>query len=206
MRALPPFSWILPFFSTQAPSARAAFAAISQGRPAVALHARRVPYSRRTRHKGDTPMHNRTTAVVLAAALLLTACSSSGNDADDKPSTNPSNAGLAKDWGPTFTSLATTEPALCNLVGDQACADHVAAIASNANKLEDVVEKTGGSYPRTKNKIMKIMTGSTSYTLHECSGDENAGIEGSPCPDDVFQVRAAAETLPFTLEADEAMQ
>ncbi|MEU9264573.1 hypothetical protein AB0E04_03840 [Streptomyces sp. NPDC048251] len=154
-------------------------------------------------------MHNRNTttaAVGLAAALLLTACSSSGGGADDKPSSSPSSAGLAKDWGPTFTSLSNTEPALCNLVGDQACAEHVAAIASNANKLEDIIEKTGGSYPRTKNKIMKIMNGSTSYTVHECAGDENAGIEGSPCPDDVFQVRAAAETLPFTLEADEAAQ
>ncbi|MET9099600.1 hypothetical protein [Streptomyces antibioticus] len=149
-------------------------------------------------------MHHRTTAIGLATALFLTACSSSGDDADSKPS--PYSANLAKDWGPTFTSLTDTEPTLCNLVGDQACADHVSAIASNANDLEDVIEKTGASYPRTKIKIMEIVNSATSYTVHECSGDENAGIEGSPCPDDVFQVRAGAEALPFTLEADEAAQ
>ncbi|MGW2048579.1 hypothetical protein ACWCPF_25860 [Streptomyces sp. NPDC001858] len=149
-------------------------------------------------------MHHLITAAVGLAALFLTACTSSSGDADSKPS--PTGPGLAKDWGPTFTKLAATEPGLCNLVGEQACADQIAAIASNANDLEDVIEKTGGSYPRTKNKIMKIVNGATSYTLHECPGDANAGIAGSPCPDEAFQVRAAAEALPLALEADEAAQ
>ncbi|MEU5243824.1 hypothetical protein AB0G81_06865 [Streptomyces asoensis] len=149
-------------------------------------------------------MHNRTVAAGLLSVLLLTGCTTNSGDTADKPGPSASGVRLSAGWGPKLITLTDTKRALCNQAGDHGCADHVAAIAIEANALQDVIEKTGGSYPRTKIKIMEIVNGATSYTVHECGGDTNASIAGSPCPDDVFQVRGGAETLPFTLEADEA--
>ncbi|CAM5622929.1 hypothetical protein [Streptomyces aurantiogriseus] len=153
-------------------------------------------------------MRHRTPVLILLAALALTACSNSSNDNNDsKPS--PSTTGtLSAEWTPKLATALGTETAICNQVGDQACAEHLTNIAIVVTDLENALNEAGGpaKYPRTAAEIEKIDKAVDAYTDHECLGDENAGIAGSPCPDDAQTIMSGGAALRFALEADEAQQ
>jgi hypothetical protein len=145
-------------------------------------------------------------AAVLGAALLLaTACTSSG---DSKPAASPSSAaaGLAAEWAPKLKAVAATDTGICNQAGDQACAEHLTDIAMAVTDLEQTVTAAGGkgAYPRTVAEVDKANAAVDAYTDHECLGDENASITGSPCPDDARVIMSAPGVLQLSLEADEA--
>ncbi|MET9056769.1 hypothetical protein ABZX99_02985 [Streptomyces antibioticus] len=150
-------------------------------------------------------MRHRTTAIVgLLAALAVAGCSAS--TADSKPSATGTTAGLAAEWGPKLKQATAADPAVCNAVGDQACAEHLTDIAIAVTELEGDIADEGGkaAYPETSAQIDKNNAAVQAYTDHECLGDENAGIQGSPCPDDVQTILSTAEALPLALQADEA--
>ncbi|GKQ35170.1 hypothetical protein [Streptomyces sp. A012304] len=152
-------------------------------------------------------MHRHTRVAVLAALLLAaTACTSSSDDPDTASSSSSSPAGLAAEWGPKLQEATTAETAVCNQVGDQACAEHLTNIAIVVTDLEQAIDEAGGqdAYPRTVEKITEINKSVDAYTEHECLGDENAGISGSPCPDDARTIMTGGAQLPLTLETDEA--
>jgi hypothetical protein len=143
----------------------------------------------------------------IAAALILaaaTACTSSSNGSDSKPS--PSSSSLAAEWAPKLEAAAKADTGICNQAGDEACADHLTDIALAVTDLEQAVTEAGGkdSYPRTVAEIGKVNDAVEAYTKHECLGDENASIEGSPCPDDARTILAGGSALTLSLEADEA--
>lgn len=146
------------------------------------------------------PRHTLAAAVLLLAAA--TACTSS-DSGDAKPS--PSTTGLAAEWGPKLTQATTADAAVCNQVGGQACAEHLTAIALAVSRLESAVTDAGGpaAYPQTTALIQKNNAAVQAYTDHECLGDENAGIQGSPCPDDAQTVMSSGAALPLALQADE---
>lgn len=147
--------------------------------------------------------HAITATVLLIAAA--TACSSDGDNSKPEPSTSTSTAGLAAQWGPKLTTAASADPAVCNQVGDIACADHLTAIATTVTELEQAITAAGPSgYSKTTAEIAKVNAAVQAYTDHECLGDENASIQGSPCPDDARTVLAAGGALRLALEADEA--
>lgn len=144
----------------------------------------------------------RTTATVVLVALLTAGCSSGDGKADAKPSPKK----LSTKWGPKLDTATDADAAVCNQVGDQACAEHLTDIALVVGDLELAVNEAGGSakYPRTTAEISKVNDAVQAYTDHECLGDENAGIEGSPCPDDVQTILTGGKTLTLALQADEA--
>lgn len=152
-------------------------------------------------------MSSHTRTAISAAALLLavTACTSGS---DSKPTASPSStaSGLASGWAPKLKAAATTDTGICNEAGDQACAEHLTDIALALTDLEQAVTAAGGkgAYPRTVAEIGKADVAVEAYTDHECLGDVNAGIQGSPCPDDARVVMAAPAALQLSLEADEA--
>lgn len=146
------------------------------------------------------------TAIVGAVLLLgATACTSSDGS---KPAASPSStaAGLAAEWAPKLKTAATADTGICNQAGDQACAGHLTDIALAITDLEQTVTAAGGKsvYPRTVAEIDKADVATEAYTIHECLGDENASIQGSPCPDDARVVMSAPAALQLSLEADEA--
>lgn len=149
---------------------------------------------------------SRHATITLAAALLLAAATACTSSSSDKPSPSPTKATLSAEWGPKVTTATTADTAICNQVGDQVCAEHLTDIALVVTDLESAVSEAGGKdkYPRTVAEIVKIDDAVDAYTEHECLGDKNAGIEGSPCPDDAHTITAGAEALPLALEADEA--
>jgi hypothetical protein len=143
-----------------------------------------------------------------AAAILLATATACTSDSSDKPASPASSTspGLAAEWGPKLQQATLAESAVCNQVGDQACAEHLTAIALVVTDVEQAVNEAGGKdkFPRTVEEIGKINTAVDAYTDHECLGDENAGIQGSPCPDDARTIMAGGEALRLALEADEA--
>jgi hypothetical protein len=142
------------------------------------------------------------TAVMLLAA---TACTTTSSSSDSKPSPSPSSTGLAAEWGPKLQQATTADTGICNAVGDHACAEHLTDIALTVSDLESAVTDAGGQsvYPQTTALIEKNDTAVAAYTDHECLGDDNAGIPGSPCPDDVQTILSTAAALPLALQADE---
>ncbi|MCL8016878.1 hypothetical protein [Streptomyces sp. AS02] len=145
------------------------------------------------------------TATAVLASLLLAAGCSSG-DGDEKTDTKPSPTRLSTKWGPKLEAVTDADKAVCNAVGDQACAEHLTDIALAVGDLERAVNAAGGSarYPRTMTEIGKVNAAVEAYTDHECLGDENAGITGSPCPDDAQTILTGGKTLTLALQADEA--
>ncbi|CAL9667680.1 hypothetical protein SUDANB145_07245 (plasmid) [Streptomyces sp. enrichment culture] len=95
---------------------------------------------------------------------------------------------------------------MCNLVGDQECAEHLTDIAIVVTDLEQAVAEAGGAavWPRTVMQLKKVNAAVDAYTEHECLGDENAGIAGSPCPDDAQVIMSGGQALVLALQADEA--
>lgn len=146
--------------------------------------------------------HVRTAVVGAVLLLAATACTSGG---DSKPAASPSStaAGLASGWAPNLRTAAT---GVCNQAGDRACAEYLTDIALALTDLEQAVVDAGGraTYPRTVAEIDKANAAVQAYTDHECLGDVNASIEGSPCPDDARVIMAAPAVLRLSLEADEA--
>lgn len=146
------------------------------------------------------------TAVLGAVLLLGAAACTSGSDS--KPAASPSRTtvGLAAEWAPKLKAAATADAGICNQAGDQACAEHLTDIALTLTGLEQAVTAAGGKsvYPRTVAEIDRTDASVEAYTTHECLGDENASIQGSPCPDDARVVMSAPAALQLSLEADEA--
>jgi hypothetical protein len=152
----------------------------------------------------------RRTAAAVLVALLAAGCSSGGDDGKAAPastagSSTKSGGKLSTEWGPKLAAAADGDKAVCNQVGDQACAEHLTDIASVVTDLESAVDEAGGktAYPRTVKELDKVNAAVDAYTEHECLKDENAGIEGSPCPDDAQTILSGGETLPLALKADE---
>lgn len=149
--------------------------------------------------------HARTAIAAAVLLLAATACTSGG---DSKPAASPSStaAGLAAEWAPKLKTVAAADTGICNQVGDQACAGHLTDIALALTELEQAVTAAGGKgvYPRTVAEIDRTDAAVEAYTDHECLGDVNASIQGSPCPDDARVVMSAPATLRLSLEADEA--
>lgn len=150
-------------------------------------------------------MSRRTRTAIVGAVLLLgaAACTSSDEPAADSSSTA---ASLAAEWAPKLDAVSIASTGICNQVGDQACAEHLTDIALALTDLEQAVTVAGGRgvYPRTVAEIDKTNVAVEAYTTHECLGDENASIPGSPCPDDARVVMSAPAALQLSLEADEA--
>ena len=142
------------------------------------------------------------TAIVTALLLAATACTSGG---DSKPAASPSStaASLASAWAP---NLRTATTGIWNQAGDQVCAEYLTDIALALTDLEQAVVDAGGkgAYPRTVAEIDKANAAVDAYTDHECLGDVNASIQGSPCPDDARVIMSAPAVLQLSLEADEA--
>ncbi|MGC9479250.1 hypothetical protein ACP4I1_34590 [Streptomyces sp. WG4] len=115
------------------------------------------------------------------------------------------NGKLAAEWGPKLAATTDGEDAICNQVGDKACATHLTDIAIVVGELEQAVDEAGGTatYPRTMAEIAKVNAAVDAYTEHECLEDENAGIKGSPCPDDAQTILTGGETIVLALQADE---
>lgn len=147
-------------------------------------------------------MRRTATAIAALAALLTAGCSST----DDKPAAKPTTAKLSTTWGPKLEAVTKDKKAICNSVGDRDCADYLTDIAIVVGDLELEVNEAGGSarYPRTTAELEKVNAAVEAYTDHECLEDENAGIAGSPCPDDAQTIMTGKHTLPLALQADEA--
>ncbi|WP_329474283.1 hypothetical protein OIE75_40940 (plasmid) [Streptomyces sp. NBC_01723] len=158
---------------------------------------------------GGTTMHRTTTtaAAVLLLAVLTVGCSSGDGGGDGKPDPGKSStaAGLAGEWGPKLAAATDGKDAVCNQVGDKACATHLTDIALVVGELEQAVNEAGGTaeYPRTVAEIGKVNAAVDAYTEHECLEDENAGIQGSPCPDDAQTILTGGQTIALALQADE---
>lgn len=149
-------------------------------------------------------MRRTTAAAAVLVALLAAGCSSGGDDGKAAPSTKSAGK-LSTEWEPKLTAAADGDKAVCNQVGDQACAEHLTDIAMVVTDLESAVDEAGGkgAYPRTTKELDKVNAAVDAYTKHECLKDENAGIEGSPCPDDAQTILTGGETLALALQADE---
>lgn len=156
----------------------------------------------------------RTTAVTAAlfTVLLAGGCSSGGDDGGDGKTEGTSSASassasgkLAGVWGPKLANATDGKDAVCNQVGDQACAEHLTDIALVVGDLEIAVNQAGGSasYPRTVAELEKVDAAVDAYSDHECLNDENADIKGSPCPDDAQTILTGGQTLALALQADE---
>lgn len=141
----------------------------------------------------------------IAAAVLLLAATACTGGSGSKPTASPSRtaAGLASKWAP---DLKAADAGVCNQAGDRACAEHLTDIALALTDLEQTVTAAGGKgvYPRTVVEIDKANAAVQAYTDHECLGDVNASIQGSPCPDDARVIMSAPAVLRLSLEADEA--
>jgi hypothetical protein len=152
----------------------------------------------------------RTTATAAAVLTVLLAAGCSDTEADGKPAPSKSSASdgagrLSTTWGPKLAAVTDGKDAVCNEVGDQACAEHLTDIALAVGDLERDVNEAGGNtvYPRTVAELERVNDAVDAYTEHECLGDENAGIAGSPCPDDAQTILTGGKTLPLALQADE---
>ncbi|KAF2775247.1 siroheme synthase [Streptomyces sp. OM5714] len=110
-------------------------------------------------------------------------------------------------WGPKLAEVTDSKESVCNEVGDQACAEHLTDIALVVGDLELAVNDAGGSpsYPRTVAELEKVDAAVDAYSDHECLNDENAGIKGSPCPDDAQTILTGGQTLVLALQADEGV-
>ena len=144
---------------------------------------------------------------IITAGLLATGCSG-GSDSDAKPSPSASAQALSKEWVPKLKDATTAEPAICNRVGDRACAEYLTDIAIVVGDLRFALDEAGGldAYPRSVAEVGKVDAAVDAYTDHECLGDENAGMAGSPCPDDAHTIISGGEALQLTLETDELKQ
>ncbi|MFI1562180.1 hypothetical protein ACH4ZX_03800 [Streptomyces sp. NPDC020490] len=154
-------------------------------------------------------MHQHVTRL-LATALILTAAACTTSGSDDKPAattktTSPAGK-LSAAWTPKLKAATKTDTGICNQAGDQACAEHLTDIALVVDDLETAINGAGGAaaYPKTTAQIGKVNAAVEAYTEHECLGDENASIQGSPCPDDARTIMAGGEALQLALAADEA--
>ncbi|WP_151480637.1 hypothetical protein [Streptomyces albicerus] len=150
-------------------------------------------------------MRHRTTITALAAVILvLTGCTSSNDDADAEPSSSASK--LSTDWMTKLENATKADKAICNEVGDEACAEHLTDIALVVTDVELAIDEAGGldAYPRSMKQIDQINEAVDAYTEHECLGDENAGISGSPCPDDARTIMTGGAALQLALETDES--
>lgn len=152
----------------------------------------------------------RTATAAVLVALLAAGCSSGGDDGKAGPSSSggssTKSAGkLSAEWEPKLSAAADGDKAVCNSVGDQACAEHLTDIAMVVTDLESAVDEAGGKakYPRTVKELAKVNAAVDAYTKHECLRDENAGIKGSPCPDDAQTILTGGQTLSLALQADE---
>jgi hypothetical protein len=145
--------------------------------------------------------------IAMFAALVVasTACSGSGSD-DAKPNASTTAGKLSAELAPTLETATKADPAVCNQVGDQKCAAHLTDIALAVTDVEQALAEAGGAdaYPRTTAEVAKINEAVDAYTEHECLGDENAGIAGSPCPDDAQAIMTGAAKLQSLMEVDEA--
>ncbi|MER5875478.1 hypothetical protein ABT119_06055 [Streptomyces sp. NPDC001910] len=151
-------------------------------------------------------MHHRTAAIGLLAILALAGCSTgTGTDSDSKPSPSPTSKSLAAEWTPKLQQAATADASVCNHVGDRSCATHLTGIMFAVSDVENAIAAGAGpgKYPQSTVEIEKINKASEAYNDHECLGDENADIAGSPCPDDAQTILSGAEALPLALTADE---
>ncbi|WP_333743816.1 hypothetical protein [Streptomyces ardesiacus] len=153
-------------------------------------------------------MSRRHTITVFAALVLAgaTACSSSSDSSDSKPSSSATAGKLSAEFAPKLEQATEADAAVCNQVGDQACAEHLTGIALAVTDLEQSLPGAGGedAYPKTTAEVAKINAAVDAYTEHECLGDENAGIKGSPCPDDAQVIMTGGAKLQSLLEVDEA--
>lgn len=149
-------------------------------------------------------MRHRTTSIGLLAVLALAGCST-GTDTDSKPSASSTGKHLATEWTPKLQQAATADAAVCNHVGDRSCATHLTGIMFAVSGLEDAIAEGAGpgKYQQTTVEIEKVNKASQAYNDHECLGDENADVAGSPCPDDAQTILSGAEALPLALAADE---
>ncbi|MET8212810.1 hypothetical protein ABZT51_44085 [Streptomyces sp. NPDC005373] len=147
-------------------------------------------------------------AAAVLVALLAAGCSGGGDDAKTKPTPASSAGKLSAEWGPKLDAATDGDKAVCNQVGDQACAEHLTDIAMVVGDLEQAVNDAGGKakYPQTTTEVQKVNDAVDAYTEHECLKDENAGIQGSPCPDDAQTILTGGKTLTLALKADEGAQ
>lgn len=150
------------------------------------------------------------TAAAVLVVLLAAGCTGEGDDGKTKPNPTSSVAAgnLSAEWGPKLNAATNADKAVCNSVGDQACAEHLTDIALVVTDLEQAVDEAGGrtKYPQTTIELAKVDKAVDAYTEHECLRDENAGIEGSPCPDDAQTILTGGKTLVLALQADENAQ
>ncbi|MFE1949891.1 hypothetical protein ACFW9D_05415 [Streptomyces sp. NPDC059524] len=148
----------------------------------------------------------RTTVSAAAVLVVLLAAGCSSGDGDGKPAASSAAGGkLSAKWTPKLDAAADGNKAVCNQVGDKACAEHLTDIALVVSDLEQAVDEAGGraEYPQTVAEIGKVNDAVDAYSEHECLNDENAGMAGSPCPDDAQTILTGGKTLALALQADE---
>lgn len=145
-------------------------------------------------------------AVLTAALLLATACTNGSDDKPDTTTTPASKPGLSATWAPKLQTAAAADTGICNQAGDQACATHLTDIALAVGDLETAITDAGSTaaYPKTMAEIGTINKAVQAYTDHECLGDANASIAGSPCPDDAQAITGGVKAIMLAMDADEA--
>lgn len=159
-----------------------------------------------------------TAAVLLAAAL--TACSSgSDKDAPAKPGAQGAAAGtpqttataaavkLSTTWVPKLEALADGS-GVTDCSTDSGSADCVQAISDSVGLFTQIIDAISTStaadqYPKTVAEVDKLVGGADTYNTDGCPGDENADVDGSPCPKTALAVVVGVSTLQMVMQTDE---
>lgn len=161
--------------------------------------------------------------LLLAAGLVLAGCSGgSGGDAKpaaatSAPSTTPA-ATTSAPAGPTVKLSAAWVPKLKTLSdgpglsdcaadsGSTGCSDGIGGSVVVFGQIAHAIDAANAKdeYPKTIAELGKLLDAASAYTDDECPGDENADIDGSPCPKNAIAVSVGVTTLEFIMQTDEA--
>lgn len=161
-----------------------------------------------------------TATTAVAAVLLLAGCSSSsGHDNTAKPSAPTATASTPKAtaadavklstvWVPKLQAIADGD-GVSDCSTDSGSGGCVQAISDSVDlftQLTDAISAAGavGQYPKTIAEITKLVGNADTYTKDECPGDDNADIDGSPCPKNALAVVVGVTGLEFVMQTDEA--
>lgn len=162
-----------------------------------------------------------TTASTVLAVLLLAGCSSgSGHDSTAKPSTPTATATVPKaataadavklstTWVPKLQALADGDGVSgCSTdSGSGGCVQAISDSVDLFTQITDAISTAGAvdQYPKTIAEIAKLVGNADTYNKDECPGDDNADVDGSPCPKNALAVVVGVTGLEFVMQTDEA--
>lgn len=164
--------------------------------------------------------------LLLAAGLVLAGCSGgSGGDAKPTAATSAQSAApsaaaattsapagpavkLSATWVPKLNALSDG-PGLSDCAADSGssgCSDGIGSSVVVFGQIAHAIDAANAKdeYPKTIVELGKLLDAASAYTDDECPGDENADIDGSPCPKNAIAVSIGVTTLEFIMQTDEA--